>query len=153
MGPARLSCLLAALLVPVAPARAANVIFDATVAATCTLTVTGNGVMVADAALQSLSSKLPGGSAGTLSLSTTGGVEIGVDPVSGVTRPGSDTTPTTWTPSYSVSGSHTVAETSAGTPLAGPGLSTVTVHLVGTKSGAHSFTTGTYQATVTVRCE
>ncbi len=103
--------------------------------------------------LKTLSSKLPSGDAGHVALSTTGGVSVSVDAVSSVSVPGGDTTPTTWTPTYSLSGSHTVAETGLSSPLASPGSSVVTVDLVGTKGGSDTFTQGSYQATVTVRCE
>lgn len=129
------------------------VTFDATVAAVCTLAVNSNGTMVASADLGTLSSKLAGGSPASLTLSTTGGVDLSVDPVTAVTVPAGDVTATTWTPTYSASGAHTVAETGATTALAAPGTSTVSVNLVGAKSGSDRFAAGSYQATVTVRCE
>jgi hypothetical protein len=138
-----------------APAWAAtqNVLFNATVDATCTLNIASNGTLEASADLQTLSSKIGSASAGSVTLSTTGGVDISVDPVTATTVPGADVTATTWTPTYSVAGSHTIAETGGSTALADPGMSTVTVHLVGTKGGSNRFAAGNYQATVTVRCE
>ena len=130
-----------------------NVLFNATVAPTCTLTILTNGTLAASSDLQSLSSKLVGGVAGTVTLATTGGVDLSVDPVTIVSVPAADVTATTWTPTYSSAGGHTVAETGGTTTLAAPGLSTVSVHLVGTKGGSNRFTSGNYQATVTVRCE
>ncbi len=127
--------------------------FNATVTPVCTLTVGGNGTMTPSADLKTLSSTEAGGQAGSVSLSTTGGVNVSVDPVTAVTPPPADVTATTWTPSYSVSGSHNVASTSLPSALNGPGSSTVTVHLSGTKGGSNTFTTGNYTATVTVRCE
>lgn len=135
------------------PATTQNVLFDATVNATCTLSVDSNGTFVASADLQSLSSKLGGGSAGSITLSTTGGVDLSVDPVTVVTVPAADVSTTTWTPTYSATGAHTVAETGGTTTLTDPGTSTVSVHLVGTKGGSNRFAAGNYQATVTVRCE
>jgi len=132
---------------------AKGVTFDATVAAACTLAVNSNGTMVASADLGTLSSKLAGGSAAALTLSTTGGVDLSVDPVTMVTVPAGDVTATTWTPTYSASGAHTVAETGTTTALATPGISTVSVNLVGAKGGSDRFAAGSYQATVTVRCE
>ena len=70
-----------------------------------------------------------------------------------VTVPPDDGTATTWTPTYSVSGGHTVPETASDTALDDAGQSTVTVHLVGTKGGSDNFAAGSYQATVTVTCE
>ncbi|GAB5505686.1 MAG: hypothetical protein Rhirs2KO_08490 [Rhizobiaceae bacterium] len=136
-----------------ANAATQNVLFNATVSPTCTLTILANGTLAPSADLQSLSSKLAGGSAGSVTLATTGGVDLSVDPVATVTVPGADASVTTWTPTYSVAGGHTVAETAGSTTLGAPGLSTVSVHLVGTKGGSDRFAAGNYQATVTVRCE
>jgi hypothetical protein len=155
MGFAR--CCVTLILLPATAGAAAaatqGVLFEATVAPVCTLTVGDNGTMVVSPDLKTLSSKLGGGDAGHVGLATTGGVEISVDPVTVVTPPAADTSATTWTPTYSLAGSHTVADTGAATDLDDPGSSTVTVHLVGTKSGADSFASGDYDATVTVRCE
>lgn len=130
-----------------------DVLFDGEVDAVCTLSVDANGTLGASVDLQSLSSKLAGGAAGTVTLSTTGGVDLSVDPVTVVTVPAADVSVTTWTPTYSAAGAHTVAETGGTTALAAPGTSTLTVHLVGTKSGSDRFAAGDYEATVTVRCE
>lgn len=132
---------------------AKGVTFDATVAASCTLTVNSNGTMVPSPGLETLSSKLAGGSPASLSLATTGGVDLSVDPVTVVTAPVEDITATAWTPTYSATGAHAIAETGATTALTAPGASTISVNLVGTKSGADRFSQGGYQATVTVRCE
>lgn len=136
----------------IASAATSNVIFDATVDATCTLQVVSDGTMVVSTDLQNLSSKNVGASAGSVTLSTTGGVEIGVNPTVVATPPAGDSA-TTWTPEYSVSGAHTVALTTTPTTLTTAGTSDVTVHLTGTKSGSDRFTNGTYQAVVTVTCE
>jgi len=136
-----------------AKAATQNVLFNATVAPTCTLTIVSNGTLVASPDLQTLSSKLGGGASGSVTLATTGGVDLSVDPVTVVTAPPADISATAWTPTYSAAGTHTIAETGGSTTLNDPGLSTVTVHLVGTKGGSDRFTSGNYQATVTVRCE
>lgn len=141
-----------ALAKPALPATQA-VIFDGTVAAACTLTINSNGSMTVSPDLQSLSSHNGGGQAGSVTLSTTGGVTLGVDPVTVVTTPSVDVTATIWTPTYSAAGAHTISETGSSTALSAPGSSTVTVHLAGTKSGSNRFAAGSYQATVTVRCE
>lgn len=137
------------------PASAATqtVVFDGTVAATCTLAVNANGLMTAGTDLQSLSSHNGGGQPGSVALTTTGGVTLSVGPVTVVTAPGADLTPTVWTPTYAASGAHSIAETGASTALAAPGSSTVSVHLAGVKGGSDRFAEGDYQATVTVRCE
>jgi hypothetical protein len=130
-----------------------NVIFNGTITATCTLVVATNGTMTVSSDLQSLSSHNSGGSAGTVTLTTTGGVSLSVDPVTTTTVPAADTTAITWTPTYSASGAHTIAETGSATSLTAPGADLVTVHLAGTKGGSNRFASGNYQATVTVRCE
>lgn len=135
-------------------AATSGVIFDGTVDPTCTLSVTQNGRMTVNAALNNLSSKNAGGQAGLVSLSTTGGVTLSVDAaVSAVTAPSGDTAPTTWTPTYATAGTHPFPDGTASHALTAAGNDTVTVHLTGTKGGANVFAAGTYQATVTVRCE
>lgn len=135
-------------------AATSGVIFDGTVDPSCTLSVTQNGRMTVNAALNNLSSKNAGGQAGLVSLSTTGGVTLSVDAsVGALTAPAGDTAPTTWTPSYATAGTHPFSDGTASNTLAGAGSDTVTVHLTGTKAGSNVFAAGTYQATVTVRCE
>ncbi|MER9329086.1 hypothetical protein [Mesorhizobium sp. M0488] len=134
-------------------ALATNVIFNGTVTATCTLVVATNGTMTVSTDLQSLSSHNSGGSAGTVTLTTTGGVALSVDPVTLTTAPAADVTATTWTPTYSAAGAHTIAETGSATSLSAPGADLVSVHLAGTKGGSNRFASGNYQATVTLRCE
>lgn len=137
-----------------ASAATGNVTFSGTVAAVCTLIVTnGTGTMTVSPDLQSLSSHNAGGAPGVVTITTTGGVTLSVDAVASPTVPGTDTTPTTWSPTYSASGAHTIAETGTSTPLTTPGVDAVTVHLAGTKSGADRFGAGNYSATVTVRCQ
>jgi len=134
-------------------ADTANVIFNGTVAATCTMGVVTNGTMTVSTNLQSLSSHNAGGSAGSVVVNTTGSVSLSVDPVTVTTVPATDVTPITWSPTYSAAGAHTISETPLPTALSVPGTSTVTVHVAGTKTGNNRFAQGNYQATVTVRCE
>mgnify|MGYP001038972529 CR=1 FL=1 len=71
-----------------------------------------------------------------------------------VSVPAGDTAASiTWSPTYATTGAHTLPLASTARPLAGPGVSTVQVHLLGTKTGTDTFVPGAYQATVTVRCE
>jgi hypothetical protein len=136
-------------------ARAAtgDVLFNATVDPTCTLTVNADGTMTVSTDLQSLSSHNAGGSPGSVTASTTGGVTLSVDPVSIVTAPAGDTTTTAWTPTYSATGAQFIGETGAPTAVTASGSLDVSVNLAGTKSGSDRFVAGNYQATVTVRCE
>lgn len=130
-----------------------NVLFNGSIAATCTLVVNSNGTMTVSTNLQSLSSHNAGGSAGSVALVTTGGVVLSVDPVTTTTVPVADTTATTWTPTYLSTGVHNIAETGSANNLVLPGASVVSVHLAGAKGGSDTFAAGSYQATVTVRCE
>lgn len=138
-----------------APAGAATegVLFEATVSPVCTLTVGDNGTMAVSGDLRSLSSMNPGGSAGSVELATNGGVTVSVQGPGGIVRPGADTSTTNWVPSYSIGAPFGVGNTPLPTLLNGIGAATVTVHLEGTKSGSDIFAAGSYQATVTVRCE
>ncbi|MEI9408286.1 hypothetical protein [Mesorhizobium salmacidum] len=147
------AALLVACLDHAAMAAPQNVIFNGTVTATCTLVVATNGTMTVSPDLQSLSSHNSGGSAGTVTLTTTGGVSLSVDPVTLTTVPAADSTAITWTPTYSASGAHPIAETASSTALTVPGADLVSVHLAGTKGGSNRFANGNYQATVTLRCE
>jgi hypothetical protein len=136
------------------PAGAANVTFEGSVAPTCTLTVNSNGIMKVSTNLQSLSSHNAGGQAGVVQLTTTGGVQVSVDPVADADiKPSADTSATTWTPTYAATGAHTISETGSATTLSTPGTSTVSVHLAGTKAGSDRFAAGDYSATVVVLCE
>ncbi|QND62600.1 hypothetical protein HB777_00870 [Mesorhizobium loti] len=130
-----------------------NVIFNGTVSPTCTLVVATTGTMTVSPDLQSLSSHNSGGSAGTVTLTTTGGVSLSVDPVTTTTAPSADSTSTTWTPTYSAAGAHSISETGSATSIGTPGADLVSVHLAGTKGGSNRFANGNYQATVTLRCE
>ncbi len=138
------------------PALAATgaVTFNGTVTSSCAITVTnGSGTMTPDPTLKTLSSHNTGGSAGALTLTTTGNVTVSLDPVSAVSVPAADSTATTWVPSYSMTGAQTVPDTSVATAIAGSGTNTLAVHLTGTKTGTNTFKNGAYAATVTVRCE
>lgn len=130
-----------------------NVTFNGTINPTCTLVVATNGTMIVSPDLQSLSSHNSGGSAGTVTLTTTGGVSLSVDPVTTTTVPSADISSTTWTPTYSAAGAHSIVETGSATSIGTPGADLVSVHLAGTKGGSNRFANGNYQATVTLRCE
>lgn len=146
-------CAIGLLVASPAFAATGNVIFNGNIAPTCALVVNSNGTITASTDLQSLSSHNAGGSAGSVSLITTGGVVLSVDPVTAVTVPTADTTATTWTPTYLATGAHPISETGASTSLSAPGASAVSVHLGGVKGGSDRFAAGSYQVTVTVRCE
>ncbi len=136
-------------------AATGSIMFNGTVGATCALNITSpTGVLVPSGTLQSLSSRLSGGAAGVVTVTTTGGVTLSLEPTpSAVTVPAGDTTSTVWTPSYSVTGAQTIANTTTATPLTAAGTNVVNVDLTGTKTGSNTFVSGAYSATVTVKCE
>ena len=147
-------CLGFAGITPIAYAATSNVIFNGTVNSTCLLVLQSNGTMTASADLTTLSSKNTLGVAGLVQVTTTGGVNLGVDStVSNVTRPASDTGTITWSPVYSTTGVHNLPESSSTRALNGPGADVVTVHLTGAKGAGETFAGGNYSATVTLRCE
>jgi hypothetical protein len=137
-----------------ASAATGNINFSGSVASTCALAVTNSsGVMTTSSNLQGLSSKNAGGVHGVINLTTTGGVSLSIDSVTTSTQPTADQTPTTWVPTYSVTGLQTINDTAASSTVSNNGVGTINVHLSGTKSGSATFVNGTYTATVVVRCE
>ncbi|WP_244489261.1 hypothetical protein [Fulvimarina pelagi] len=88
-----------------------------------------------------------------MTITTTGGVNFSVDGSPIVTPPGTDTTATTWTPTYESSGLLALAERTNATAITIPGSHTLDVHLTGVKSGSDTFGAGVYAGTVIVRCE
>ena len=118
---------------------AANVLFDATVDNSCTISDVNNGTMVQDAAGTTLSSIAVGGVSGNaLVTSTTTDFDVYTDaPIAWDSEPGT-------APSTTFAASH-----SAYTPVVG--AQTVDVDLVA--SAATSYPTGLYAATVVLRCE
>jgi hypothetical protein len=119
-------------------AQAADVLFDATVDNSCTISNVANGEMVQDAAGTELSS-LGGGTSGSADVTaTTTDFDVYTDaPTAWTTEPGS-------APATTFVASHSAYTPSVGT-------SPVTVDLVAT--AATSFPTGAYSATVVLRCE
>lgn len=138
----------------VAHAATGSVTFTGSVTSVCALTVTqGSGTLAPSSNLTNLSSKNNGGIAGIVSLNTTGNVTLAVDPATSPIQPATDLATTIWAPSYSLAGIQSVADTNLLTNIANPGTGAITVHLTATKAGGTAFHTGTYGATVTVRCE
>jgi hypothetical protein len=139
---------------PPAGAATNSVTFTGTVTTTCAINiVNGTGTLTPNGALSNMSSKNPGGVPATVEITTTGGVRVSLDAVSSATVPSADLSSTVWTPTYSMLGAQSVAETGTATLMTGSGTRSMNVHLTGTKAGADTFMGGTYAATVTVRCE
>lgn len=154
----RLSSLVLAFACLSAPAQAASgtSIFTGTVLSTCIIGPVGTpGVMAVSGDLKKLSSKTgAGATASTMALVTTGGVEVSVSPdVTGLVLAPGDTGPITWTPSFSISGTHSFLDGIVDRVLSTAGVDTVTINLEGEKSGSDVFSAGVYTAVVTVTCE
>ncbi|KQT64171.1 MULTISPECIES: hypothetical protein [unclassified Aureimonas] len=138
----------------VAQAAIGSVTFTGSVTSVCSLSVqNGAGTLAPSSNLSNLSSKNSGGVAGIVNLNTTGNVTLTVDPATSPIQPPTDVATTLWAPSYSLAGVQTVADTNGLTSIANPGTGAITVNLTATKAGGTAFHTGTYGATVTVRCE
>lgn len=143
-------------LVPSSVTHAATgvVTFSGTVTTTCTLNVNSTqGVLTPDATLRTLSSRNSGGRPATVDVITTGGVNISIVSASSTSVPPGDSGNITWLPTYLISGTQPVPETTTPTLLVGSGSRTLEVHLQGTKSSTDTLVNGTYAATVTVKCE
>lgn len=150
-----LTTVLASASIPASAQATTNTVtFTGTVTTSCSITVVnGTGTLTTNGTLSNLSSKNPGGAPAKVSVTTTGGVHVSLDAVTGAIVPAADTGTTVWTPVYSMSGAHTVSETGAATLMTQSGTSDMDIHLTGTKSNTDSFRGGNYSATVTVRCE
>jgi hypothetical protein len=120
-------------------AQAADVLFGATVDNSCTISNVVNGTMIQNAAGTELSSTAVGGVSGSADVTaTTTDFAVFSD------------APTAWTASAAGAPATTFVATHSGyTPTVG--TLPVTVDLVA--SAATSFPTGTYSATVVLRCE
>lgn len=134
--------------------------FEGTVTSTCIINVNNGGTLVADAGFQNLSSSLAGGIAGDADIIATGnGYNVSIDvPANFSTEPATDLTTETLSGSFSttgassVSGSATGGNSSANQSLSN-GTTDVTVNLAASKTGSDVFVAGTYEATITLRCE
>lgn len=151
--PSLTAALLGAISQTPAVAATGTVTFSGTVTEACTLVIGPSGKLTTTSAMDTLSTKNPSGEPATVDITTTGGVRFSVDGAPTATGPVTDTTPTLWTPSYSMTGTQSVTETTASTLLTGSGARNVKVHLEGRKTGSDTFKNGTYTGTVTVRCE
>jgi hypothetical protein len=129
----------AAVLVGSVQAQAANVEFSATVDNSCTIDNVTNGSLVQDAAGTTLSSTATGGASGSVDVTaTTTDFDVYADaPTAWDSEPASTPT-TTFTASHD-----------GYTPTVG----TIPVTVDLEASAATSFPTGSYSATVVVRCE
>lgn len=140
----------------VAPVQAhavtGNVIFNADVQNTCSITVNDAGTLTANVGQTQLSSENAGGSAGTATIVTTSAAYA----VSVNAPTAFDSNPTggaasSFAAKYSTTGASTYSNQTTANPLA-TGTTNVSVHLAANKATG-SFPTGLYAATVVLRCE
>lgn len=140
-----------------APAQAfavtGNVIFNADVNNTCAITIVDAGILTTNVGQTQLSSTNAGGQAGSATLATTSAAyTVNVNaPTAFDTQPATAGT-STFTATYGTTGATVLA---AGQNTAKPlsvGTTNVSVNMAATKASG-SYPTGTYAATVVLRCE
>jgi hypothetical protein len=139
----------------VAPVQAfavtGDVLFNGDVSNTCAITVKTAGVMTPNVGQTQLSSENGGGSAGTADIVTTSAAyQVSVNAPTAFNT-GSPAAPSSFAAKYSTTGASVYANQTGANPLA-TGTTAVNVHLAATKT-AGSYATGTYSATVVLRCE
>jgi hypothetical protein len=139
----------------VAPVQAfavtGDVLFNGDVSNTCAITVGSAGTMTPNVGQTVLSSENAGGSAGTASIVTTSAAyQVSLNAPTGFNA-GSPAAPSSFAAKYSTTGASTYTDQTGANPLA-TGTTAVNVHLAATKTTG-SFATGTYSATVVLRCE
>lgn len=139
----------------VAPVQAfavtGNVIFNGDISNTCSITIVDAGILAANVGQTQMSSENTGGQAGTATIVTTSAnYAISLNAPTAFNA-GSPVAPSTFAAKYSTTGASTYSNQTGSNPLAA-GTSNVAVHLAANKTTG-SFPTGTYSATVVLRCE
>ena len=134
-----------------------NIPFSGAVSNSCIITVGSSGALAASADYAVLSSEETGGAAGTATILTTGGgFSLSADaPASFSSAPATGNTNVSFSASYSATGANTIAPTNGASATAlSRGSSAITVNMSGSKSvPGETFESGTYAATVVLRCE
>jgi hypothetical protein len=139
----------------VAPVQAfavtGDVIFNGDVSNTCAITVGSAGTMTPNVGQTQLSSENAGGAAGTAEIvATSAAYQISINNPTAFNA-GSPAAPSSFAGKYSTTGATTLTDQTGANALA-TGTTNVNVHLTATKT-AGSYATGTYSATVVLRCE
>lgn len=139
----------------VAPVQAfavtGNVIFNGDVSNTCAITIVDAGILTTNVGQTQLSSENAGGQAGTATVvATSSAYQVSVNAPAAFNA-GSPAAPSTFAAKYSTTGASTYTNATVANPLAA-GTTNVSVNLAANKT-AGSFPTGTYSATVILRCE
>ena len=129
-----------------------NVIFNADVNNTCVINIVDAGIMKGNVGLTQLSSETAGGQPGLATVATTSSAySVNVNsPLAFSTFPTGGAA-TSFAAKYSTTGASVYSNQTVANPLA-VGTTNVQVHLAATKATG-SFPTGTYTATVVLRCE
>lgn len=148
---------MACALLAVAPAHAAtgDVDFGATIAESCSIVITQDGVLgVRPSDQRVLNSANFGGRPGrAIVTASDNSFTISVDqPVAFDSQPADDTAPNDFRASYRVTGATNITRTPDPEPL-NAGNNNVRVHLRVSKPQGESFAGGDYAATVVLRCE
>lgn len=136
-------------------AATGDVLFNGTVSNTCAITVNAPGALATNVGQTVLGSQEAGGSAGSATIvATSASYSVSADaPTAWGSFPTGGDTSVTFAANYATTGDTTIAQTAGGTTTSlNTGTTDVTVNMAATKS-AGSFPTGTYAATVVLRCE
>ena len=145
-----------AVLAPVqAFAATGNIPFNGTVSDTCIITVGSSGTITPNTAFTVLGSTQPGGAPGTATILATGsGFDVFADaPSAWGTAPASASS-AVFATTYSLSGANTASNVAGttGTALSNFGTTNASVNLTATLPSG-TYESGTYAATVVLRCE
>jgi hypothetical protein len=143
-----------ALLAPVqAFAVTNNVIFNGTVNNTCAITIVDAGILATNVGQTQLSSTNAGGQAGTATLATTStAYSVTVNaPTAFDTQPATAGV-STFAASYGTTGATVLAAGQTTLKPLSVGTTTVAINMTATKATG-AYPTGTYAATVVLRCE
>lgn len=131
-----------------------DILFDATVANSCTVVADSNGTLALNGTSTVLASTETGGAAGAATVTTNAGTfSISVDAVTSFTTgPADADTNTVFATTYDASGATTASGVTGITQTSlGTGVTTLSVDASATKTSG-TFSAGTYQLTATVRC-
>ncbi len=130
-----------------------NVIFNGDVNNTCAITIVDAGILASNVGQTQLSSTSAGGQAGTATLAVTSAAySVAVNaPTAFDTQPATAGT-STFAASYGTTGATVLAAGQTTLKPLAVGTTNVSVNMTATKASG-SYPTGTYAATVVLRCE
>ncbi|MFP1633224.1 hypothetical protein ACLB6G_15950 [Zhengella sp. ZM62] len=131
-----------------------NIPFNGSVTDTCVITVGSAGTIMPNTAYTVLSSKEAGGAAGTATILATGnGYSVSADAPSAWSAAPASTPATTFAAEYDLSGANSATNVSGNTQTAiSHGSTSVNIDLTASLPSG-TYESGTYAATVVLRCE